>query len=161
MNIVVSRQLDARTQDIFVPILQMRNIFEQMRSGEVLELISDDPGALSDIKAWSNLTGNKILEIRNRDDVNQFFIQKKFKEVVMADFKIDETLDCSGMLCPMPVVKTNKALKQLGVGQTLEMISTDPGSIPDMEAWARQTGHELLEAKDENSKYRFVIKKTH
>lgn len=132
-----------------------------MRSGEVLELISDDPGALLDIKAWSNLTGNKILEIRNRDDVNQFFIQKKFKEVVMADFKIDETLDCSGMLCPMPVVKTNKALKKLEVGQTLEMLSTDPGSIPDMEAWARQTRHELLEAKDEGSKYRFVIKKTH
>jgi len=162
VNIVVSKQLDSRTQDIFVPILQMRKIFEQMRSGEVLELISDDPGALLDIKAWSNLTGNEILEIRNRDDVNQFFIQKKCKEVVMADFKIDETLDCSGMLCPMPVVKTNKALKQLEVGQTLEMLSTDQGSIPDMEAWARQTGHELLEVDDQgDSKYRFVIKKTH
>ena len=143
MNIVVSRRLDSRTQDIFVPILQMKKIFEQMRSGEVLELISDDPGALLDIKAWSKLTGNKIIEIRNRGEVNQFFIQKKFKEVVMADFKIDETLDCSGMLCPMPVVKTNKALKALEVGQTLEMISTDPGSIPDMEAWARQTRHDL------------------
>ncbi len=79
----------------------------------------------------------------------------------MADYQVAQTLDCSGLLCPMPVVKTNKAMKSLEVGQVLEMISTDPGSIPDMEAWARQTGHELLEAKDEGSKYRFVIKKTH
>lgn len=79
----------------------------------------------------------------------------------MADYQIDETLDCSGMLCPMPVVKTNKAVKGLQIGQILEMISTDPGSIPDMQAWARQTGHELLEAREVGSKYRFVIKKTH
>ncbi len=79
----------------------------------------------------------------------------------MADIRIAETLDCSGLLCPMPVVKTNKTIKNLKVGEVLEMIATDPGSIPDMEAWARQTGHELLEAKEEGGKYRFLIKKTH
>ncbi|RMH88397.1 MAG: sulfurtransferase TusA family protein [Calditrichaeota bacterium] len=79
----------------------------------------------------------------------------------MADYTVDQTLDCSGLLCPMPVVKTNKAMKELEVGQVLEMIATDPGSIPDMEAWARQTGHELLLAQEEEGKYRFHIKKTH
>jgi tRNA 2-thiouridine synthesizing protein A len=46
----------------------------------------------------------------------------------------DQALDCKGMLCPIPAVKTNKALKKMEVGQTLEMIATDPGSMPDMKA---------------------------
>ena len=70
-------------------------------------------------------------------------------------------LDCSGLMCPMPVVKTAKAMKEMALGDTLEMISTDPGSMPDMKAWANQTKHELLEAVAEGGKYRFLIKKTH
>ena len=80
----------------------------------------------------------------------------------MADYTVTKELDCSGMLCPMPVVKTKKALQDMGVGEVLVMVSTDPGSMPDMHAWANQTKHELLEAKDEGGKvFRFVIKKTH
>ncbi|MDZ7267502.1 MAG: sulfurtransferase TusA family protein [candidate division KSB1 bacterium] len=80
----------------------------------------------------------------------------------MAQVKPDQTLDCTGLLCPMPVVKTRKVIKDMQVGQVLEMIATDPGSIPDMEAWAKQTQHELLLAqKEEGGKFRFLIKKTH
>ncbi|MCK5368665.1 MAG: sulfurtransferase TusA family protein [Cyclobacteriaceae bacterium] len=79
----------------------------------------------------------------------------------MSDFNVKKTLDTSGLSCPLPVVKTKKALKDIEVGDILEMISTDAGSIPDMEAWARQTGHELLESKDEGKSFRFFIKKTH
>ena len=74
----------------------------------------------------------------------------------------DQILDCTGLLCPIPVVKTNKALKGLQVGQILEMIATDPGVVPDMEAWARQTRHELLLAEtQEGGRFRFMIRKTH
>ncbi len=79
----------------------------------------------------------------------------------MAEVKADKVLDCTGLMCPMPVVKTKKALKDLEVGQVLEMVATDPGSMPDMQAWAKQTGHELLEAKDLGDKFIFFIKKTH
>ncbi len=79
----------------------------------------------------------------------------------MAEVKADKVLDCTGLMCPMPVVKTKKALKDLEVGQVLEMVATDPGSMPDMQAWAKQTGHELLEAKDLGDKFVFFIKKTH
>ena len=80
----------------------------------------------------------------------------------MSDVKIVKTLDFSGLMCPMPVVKTTKALKELEVNDIVEMISTDPGSIPDMKAWANQTKHELLDSKEEgNGKFRFLIKKTH
>ncbi len=80
----------------------------------------------------------------------------------MSDLKIDKTLDCKGMLCPMPIVKTRKAMKGMEVGELLEMFSTDPGAMPDMNAWARQTKHELLEAQElEERLFRFVVKKTH
>ncbi len=79
----------------------------------------------------------------------------------MADvIKEDQVLDCSGMLCPVPVVKTSKAVKGLEVGQILKMIATDPGSPPDMEAWSRQTGNELMRSMQEGGKYIFFIKRT-
>ena len=74
----------------------------------------------------------------------------------------DEFLDCTGLLCPMPVVKTKRALKGMDIGQILEMIATDPGVVPDMEAWEKQTRHEIVlteELKDEV--FRFLIRKTH
>lgn len=80
----------------------------------------------------------------------------------MSEYQIAKVLDCSGLLCPLPVVKTKKALKDLQVGEILEMIATDPGAIPDMQAWANQTKHDLLEAIDEgNSRFRFIVRKTH
>ena len=77
------------------------------------------------------------------------------------DVSIDKQLDCCGLICPMPVVKTKRAIKGMEVGQILEMIATDPGSIPDMEAWENQTRHEVLLAEEQDGKFRFLIKKTH
>ena len=71
----------------------------------------------------------------------------------------DQVLDCTGLLCPMPIVKTSKAMKELQPGQILKMISTDAGSPPDIEAWSRQTGNELLLSTTEDSKFVFFLKK--
>ena len=73
--------------------------------------------------------------------------------------KEDQLLDCSGMLCPMPIVKTSKAMKELQAGQVLKMIATDAGSPPDIEAWSRQTGNELLRSTTEDGKFVFFLKK--
>ena len=73
--------------------------------------------------------------------------------------KEDQLLDCSGLLCPMPIVNTTKAMKELQPGQILKMISTDAGSPPDIEAWSRQTGNELLLSTTEASKFIFFLKK--
>lgn len=76
--------------------------------------------------------------------------------------KPDEFLDCTGLLCPIPVVKTRRAIKGMEIGQILEMIATDPGVVPDMEAWERQTRHEIVSTEEvETEKWRFLIKKTH
>lgn len=77
----------------------------------------------------------------------------------MTALKADKVLDCSGLLCPLPVVKTSKAIKEIGIGQVLQMIATDPGAPPDMEAWSRQTGHTLLDSHEENGKYIFHFRR--
>jgi tRNA 2-thiouridine synthesizing protein A len=78
----------------------------------------------------------------------------------MSAIKVDQVLDCTGMLCPIPVIKTKQAIDKLPVGYVLEMISTDPGSVPDMQAWAKRTGHELLEHTQQDGQYTFYIRKT-
>ena len=71
----------------------------------------------------------------------------------------DQTLDCSGLACPMPILKTKKAVDSLQVGQILKMIATDPGSTSDMDAWTTKTGHELVASEQEGGKFIFYIKK--
>jgi tRNA 2-thiouridine synthesizing protein A len=56
----------------------------------------------------------------------------------------DQVLDCVGLACPLPVVKTAQAIKNLAPGQVLELLATDAGVEPDMRAWASRTGNELL-----------------
>ena len=72
----------------------------------------------------------------------------------------DMELDCSGMLCPMPVIKTAKAIKGIEVGQVLKMIATDAGAPLDMQAWSRQTGHALLESREEGGRFVFYLRRT-
>jgi tRNA 2-thiouridine synthesizing protein A len=71
-----------------------------------------------------------------------------------------QILDCSGLNCPLPVIKTAEAIKRIAVGQVLQVISTDAGSPPDMEAWSRQTGHELLNSQQKDDEYIFFIRRT-
>ena len=77
----------------------------------------------------------------------------------MTTLKADKTLDCTGMLCPVPVIKTSKAIKELQVGQVLQMVATDPGAPADMEAWSRQTGNELLDSHKEGDKFVFSFRR--
>ena len=70
-----------------------------------------------------------------------------------------ETLDAPGMQCPMPILKTKKAIKALNAGDTLEVIATDPGSVKDMSAFCTSTGHTLVEQSDADGVYTFVIEK--
>ncbi len=78
----------------------------------------------------------------------------------MSTMNADKVLDCSGLLCPLPVIKTTKAIQEIAVGQVLKMIATDPGAPSDMEAWAKQTGHELLASEQEDGKFVFYIRRT-
>lgn len=74
--------------------------------------------------------------------------------------KADKTLDCKGQFCPQPVFNASKAIKEIEVGQILEVLATDPASVPDFKAWTSRTGQELLESKEEAGVYKFYIKRT-
>jgi tRNA 2-thiouridine synthesizing protein A len=71
----------------------------------------------------------------------------------------DMVLDAKGMNCPLPILKTKKALQSLDTGKVLEVLSTDPGSVADFKAFCRQTGNELVESTQDGSVYRFLIKR--
>ncbi len=72
----------------------------------------------------------------------------------------DQILDCSGMACPMPILKTKKAIDGLQTGQVLEVIATDPGSVSDFDSWTKKTGHALVASEQQADKYVFFIRKT-
>jgi len=72
---------------------------------------------------------------------------------------IATSLDLKGLSCPLPIIKTAKAMKQLMPGQLLEAIATDPGSVSDFKAWAQSTGNPLVESTQEGGVYRFVLMK--
>jgi tRNA 2-thiouridine synthesizing protein A len=75
----------------------------------------------------------------------------------MADF--DHEVDACGLNCPLPVLRAKKTLDKMASGEVLRIIATDPGSVVDMAALARQTGNELLESRQESDKYYFLMKK--
>ena len=71
----------------------------------------------------------------------------------------DKEFDASGLACPLPIVKTKKSLMDMASGQVLRVVATDPGSVCDMQAFAEQTGNELISSGNENNKYVFFLKK--
>ena len=75
-------------------------------------------------------------------------------------FNSDKQIDCTGLFCPMPIVKTREAMTGMRVGQVLEMLADDPAADPDMRTWTRNTGHELLDVTRSGAVYRFVVRKT-
>lgn len=75
------------------------------------------------------------------------------------DATIAKSLDLKGLACPMPIAKTAQAIRDLASGELLEAFATDPGSVPDFGAWARNTGNELVEQTEEAGVYRFLIRK--
>lgn len=66
-------------------------------------------------------------------------------------------LDARGLLCPMPVIKTQNAIQQLEVGDRLRVLATDPGVLHDIPAWCRVNGHTLVSAQEQNKEIEVII----
>jgi len=75
--------------------------------------------------------------------------------------KADDTLDCYGLLCPMPIIQTAKKIKELKIGDILEIQATDEGIKEDMPAWCRQTGQEYLGSEQEDDIIKVYVRKVH
>jgi len=73
--------------------------------------------------------------------------------------EIDAQLDARGLNCPLPILRTRKAINALEAGQVLEVIASDPGAVKDMDSFCRQTGHELLENSSDEEQFTFLIRR--
>jgi len=73
--------------------------------------------------------------------------------------KADKVLDLKGLPCPMPVVKISKGIKEVEIGQIVEAVTTDPGSLSDFPAWARTSGNEILKTEQNGKEIRFFVQR--
>jgi TusA-related sulfurtransferase len=74
--------------------------------------------------------------------------------------KADQKLDCIGLYCPMPIYETSVKIKELKIGEVLEVIADDQGIKKDMPAWAETTGNEFLGIEEEGSEIRSYVRRT-
>ncbi|MCQ6276339.1 sulfurtransferase TusA family protein [Bacillus sp. V3B] len=72
---------------------------------------------------------------------------------------VNKILDAKGLACPMPIIKTKKAMNELASGEVLEIHATDKGAKNDLTAWAKSGGHEFLKVQEDNGIFKFWIKK--
>jgi len=73
--------------------------------------------------------------------------------------KANATLDCTGLYCPMPIIETTDKIRELEIGQVLEVLADDKGIKTDMPAWCESTGNEFLGIEEEDGEYRVYVKK--
>lgn len=73
--------------------------------------------------------------------------------------QFDKELDARGLNCPLPILRTKKALTDMASGQVLKILATDPGSVKDFQAFSKQTGNELLSSETKDSEFVFFMKK--
>ena len=71
----------------------------------------------------------------------------------------NKKIDCKGLSCPLPILKTKIALDQISRGEILKIITTDPGSVNDIASWSNTTGHELISSNEENGTFTYLIRK--
>lgn len=76
-----------------------------------------------------------------------------------ATLQVNRTLECEGLACPLPVVRTKKTIDEMAAGEVLEVRATDKGSVADLQGWARRTGHQYIGLKEENGVYRHFLRK--
>lgn len=77
----------------------------------------------------------------------------------MSEMTAGKSLDLKGLLCPIPVVKMSKAIKEVQVGEIIEAYATDPGVMADIPAWCRTTGNELVTLEKQDNQFYFVVRR--
>ena len=76
------------------------------------------------------------------------------------EIKVDKVLDLKGLPCPMPVVKVSKGIKEVDIGQIIEAVTSDPGSLADFPAWAKTSGNEIIKTDQADGLITFYIKRS-
>jgi TusA-related sulfurtransferase len=75
------------------------------------------------------------------------------------EIKVDKFMDLKGLPCPMPIVKVGQEINNIEIGQVIQAVSTDPGSLSDFPAWAATTGNEIIKTEQTGDEINFWIKR--
>jgi TusA-related sulfurtransferase len=78
---------------------------------------------------------------------------------IMSQQRADKILDCIGLFCPMPILQTRQEMDKLAIGEILEVLADDPAAEPDIKAWAKRAGQELLQIEKGDEGIKFLIQK--
>lgn len=73
--------------------------------------------------------------------------------------QIDREVDARGLNCPLPILRTKKALNDMTTGQVLRILATDPASVRDFQAFAKQTGNQLVEQREQDGAFLFLLRR--
>jgi len=76
------------------------------------------------------------------------------------EYSVTKILDCRGLYCPLPIIKMQKAMKEMAEGEIIKVLATDSGSRRDFDSWCRKTGNKLLESTEDDGVFTYIIEKT-
>jgi tRNA 2-thiouridine synthesizing protein A len=76
----------------------------------------------------------------------------------VSNLDIKLKVDASGLSCPLPILRATQGIKTIASGELMEIVATDPGSVKDMDAWSKATGHTMVEQSAADGKFRFVLR---
>lgn len=124
------------------PLLGAKHVIDDLRPGQVMQLISDCPGTPDDLFAWSRHTGNDVIATDKLGGRRVAYTIKRGTGGAERP-TANVTLDIRGVSCPGPIIEAKKLLDGMQPGETLRLVSNCPGSRDDVDSWVRSTGLEL------------------
>jgi TusA-related sulfurtransferase len=142
------------------PLLGAKHVIDDLRPGQVMQLISDCPGTPDDLFAWSRHTGNEVIATDKLGGRRVAYTIKRGASGAVRPMA-NVTLDIRGVSCPGPIIEAKRLLDGMKAGEVLLLVSNCPGSPDDVSSWTKSTGLKLL-AKQEVApgNYEFFIRKT-
>lgn len=150
-------KLDLRGLTCPAPLLGAKRVVNDLKSEQILLLISDCPGTQDDLFAWAEQTHNQVLKTEAMPDGGTaYFIMKGQGKTHEANV----ILDIRGVVCPGPIVEAKKLLNGMNSGEVLKLVSNCPGIHSDIVGWASMTGVKILDtAEVAAGEYAFFLQK--
>lgn len=156
-NLHPNVKLDLRGLTCPAPLLGAKRVVDDLKSQQVLLLISDCPGTKDDLFAWSEQTHNDVLKTEPMPDGGTGYYIMKGKG---AEQKANVILDIRGVLCPGPIVEAKKLLNGMNSGEILKLVSNCPGIRSDIVGWADMTHVKILSTVEVASgEFEFYLQK--
>lgn len=156
-NMQPNVKLDLRGMTCPLPLLGAKRVFDDLKTEQILLLISDCPGTKDDLFAWAEQTNNKILKIEVMPEGGTGYYILKGKNEAL---KPNAILDIRGVHCPGPVVEAKKLLNGMNSGEILKLISNCPGIRSDIAGWADATGIKIISTVELTAgEYEFFLQK--